>query len=619
MGSKKLKTAAVSGLLIIAGWAAGMAGYTAANAVLMTAATLVAGYPIARSAFTALRLRVLGIEALVTVAAAGAIIIGEYWEAAVVTFLFAFGSFLEARTLDKTRSAIKQLTELAPEVAVVRRDGGEVEVPVAEVNPGEIVVVRPGGRIPVDGVVSRGSGSVNQAAITGESMPVEKEKGDQVFSGTVNEAGYLEIVTERSGEDTTFARILELVMEAQETRAPTEQFLNRFARYYTPAIIVTAALVYALTRDAIVALTLLVIACPGALVIATPVSIVSAIGNAARNGVLIKGGEHLEKAGRVTAVAFDKTGTLTLGRPGVVDYRVFAGDEREMLNLAARAEKPSEHHLARAVVEYVPDAGSEAEDFQVYPGLGVRALVDGRPVLVGSRRIMAKFGVNIDQEALDYLAKQENQGRTVMLVARDGDLLGAIAVADRLRPGAARVVERLKKSGVKKVIVLSGDNNRTVAALARELGVDEFRAELLPEQKVESIREMQRQGLVVAMVGDGINDAPALAAADVGIAMGAAGTDVAVETADLVLMSDRLPMVAYAVGLSRAAMINIRQNIFFAVLVVFALLAGVLGKVVFLASGMLVHEASVLAVILNAMRLLAYKANHEGKKEVYTR
>ena len=611
MRNKKLRTAAISGLLIIAGWIAGLTGYPLINAGLMTTATALAGYPIARSAFTALQLRVLGIEALVTIAAVGAIAIGEYWEAAVVTFLFAFGSFLEARTLDKTRSAIKQLTEMAPEVAVVRRGDVEDEVPVADVHPGDVVIVRPGGRIPVDGKIARGNGSVNQAAITGESMPVEKKIGDQVFSGTVNEAGYMEVITERSGEDTTFARILELVMEAQETKAPTEQFLNRFARYYTPAIMVTSVVVFAVTREAITALTLLVIACPGALVIATPVSIVSAIGNAARNGVLIKGGEHLEKAGKITAVAFDKTGTLTMGRPGVVDYRTFAGEDSEMLNLAARAEKPSEHHLARAIVEYVPGVGREADEFEVFPGQGVRAMVDGRTILVGSRRIIKSNGVNIDQEATDYLEDQEKGGRTVVLVARDMELLGAITIADKVRPGAARVIEQLKKTGLRKVIILSGDNNRTVAALARELGVDEYRAELLPEQKVDAIRDFQRDGLVVAMVGDGINDAPALAAADVGIAMGAAGTDVAIETADLVLMSDKLPMVVYAVGLSRAAMVNIRQNIFFALLVVFVLLAGVLGKVVFLASGMLVHEASVLAVILNAMRLLAYKTNQE--------
>jgi len=607
MRNKKLMTAATSGLLIITGWAAGLAGYITANAVLMTAATAVAGYPVARSAYTALRLKVLGIEALVTIAAAGAIAIGEYWEAAVVTFLFAFGSYLEARTLDKTRSAIRHLMDMAPEVAVVRRDGAEVEVPVEDVSPGEIVIVRPGGRIPVDGKVVRGGGFVNQSAITGESMPVEKAKGDTVFSGTVNESGYLEIVTEKSGEDTTFARILEMVMEAQETKAPTEQFLNRFARYYTPAIIVMAVAVFAYTREAVTALTLLVIACPGALVIATPVSIVSAIGNAARNGVLIKGGEHLERASKITAVAFDKTGTLTMGKPGVVGYRAFACEPKEMLDLAARAEKPSEHHLARAVVEYVTWAGPEPDEFEVYPGQGIRALVDGFEVIVGSGRIMKNNGVNISESVLDYVTEQEKLGRTVMLVARERQLIGAIAVADVVRPGAAFVIEQLKKLGVKKVVVLSGDNSRAVAALASETGVDEYRAELLPAEKVEAIRELQREGLVVAMVGDGINDAPALAAADVGIAMGAAGTDVAVETADLVLMSDRLPMVAYAVGLSRAAISNIRQNISLAVLVVFALLAGVLGKVVFLASGMLVHEASVLAVILNAMRLLAYR------------
>ena len=600
----------IAGTLIALGWSLGrLYPGNIGTPVLMLTATVIAGWPIARQAWQALRFRVLGIPALVTIAALGAIAIGEYWEAAVVTFLFALGSYLEARTLDKTRGALRELLELAPQVARVRQGQEEIEMPAAKVKVGDLVIVRPGEKIPVDGEVATGMATVNQAAITGESLPVEKTVGDKVFGGTINEAGYLEIVTDKAGEDTTFARIIALVAAAQEEKGRSQELLDRFARYYTPGIMAASLLLFLFTRNAILALTLLVIACPGALVIATPVSVVAGIGNAARHGVLIKGGDHLEKIGRIDTIVVDKTGTLTMGRPKLVGMWARSGDEQEFLRLAGAVEKLSEHPLARPVVEAAEENGPlpPADAFQVWTGRGVSAKVEGRQVAVGSVKLMHELGVSIDEIALRHLEREEARGRTAVLVAEDNQIIGALFLADTPRPEAYSLVQELRKHGIHQVIMLTGDNAPTAKAIADELGLDGFSAELLPEEKVDAIKRLRQDGYVVAMVGDGINDAPALAAADVGIAMGAAGTDVALETADLVLMGDRLDKLPYAISLSRGTLRNIKQNVVFAIVVVLALLIGVLGQTVVLASGMLVHEASVLLVTLNAMRLLRYR------------
>lgn len=606
MVNSKTITVLASGALILLGYLAAKLGYQQPNLVLMVVAAAVAGYPIVKTAYTSIKFKIIGIEALVTVAAIGAIIIGEYWEAAAVTFLFALGSFLEAKTLDKTRQAIKQLMDMAPLTAIVLADGQEREIPADEVIPGDIVVIKPGAKIPVDGIVIKGHGTINEAHVTGEPMPVGKTAGDKVYSGTINEVGYMEVKTEKAGEDTTFARILTLVEEAQESKAPTERYLANFARYYTPGIILLSVIVFLFTRDIGMALTLLVIACPGALVIATPVSIVSAIGNGARRGVLLKGGEHLEKAGKVNVIAFDKTGTLTHGKPSVKEVKAFVGTSSQVLASAASVEAHSEHHLARAIVSEACNQFKPAEDFQVYPGKGASGHVSGINILVGNRALITEAGITIPAEVENYLQQQETAGCTAIIIAEGGQVTGVVSIADQLRSDAAEVIGRLKKIGI-KAIMLTGDNPRTAAAIAGELGLDEYSAGLLPEQKVEVINKYMQQGNVIAMVGDGINDAPALATADIGVAMGAAGTDVTVEVANVILMADRLAMVPYAIGLSRAAVANIKQNIAFAIAVVLLLIAGVLGKYVFLASGMLVHEASVLLVILNAMRLLIYK------------
>lgn len=584
-------------------------GYEPVTVAVMLASTVIAGTPIFMKAVGALRYRIVGIDALVTIAVGGALVIGEYWEAAAVTFLFMFGDWLEARTLEKTRSSIRSLLGLAPVTARVRRGGAELEISPALVVAGDIVVIRPGERIPVDGTVLEGDAYVNQAAITGESLPVSRGPGGQVFSGTVIESGYLVVRADRVGDDTTFARILQLVEDAQDKKAKTQKFLEKFSRYYTPAVIVMSVLLYLFTRDLVSALTLLVIACPGALVISAPVSIVAGIGNGAGHGVLVKGGEIMEKLGSVRVIAFDKTGTLTEGRPAVVHVEAFGITEEELLLIAATGESYSEHPLARAIIrEATVRLGAlagTAKNAQMLPGRGIRFMMGGKTYLVGNRSLFKEYSVPLGGVE-PLLGLEEDKGRTAVLVGDAERVLGVLSIADVVRKDAKALVADLRRLGVRRLVMLTGDNERAAAAIAAELGLDGHYAELLPEDKVRVLSELQAHYGRTAMVGDGVNDAPALASADLGIAMGGAGSDVAIETADVVLMSAELGRLAYAMGLSRATVINMKQNIGFALLVAGLLLAGVLVKTVNLSFGMLVHEASVLLVIINAVRLLGY-------------
>lgn len=581
--------------------------------LFMLAATFVAGYPIAVSAFNAIRYKIIGIDALVTLAVIGAIYIREFWEAAAVTFLFMLGNYLEAKALEKTRSAIKALLELAPDVARVVRNGVETEISPDEVIKGEIVIVKPGEKLPVDGIVTEGNAYVNQASITGESMPVSKEDGAGVFSGTILESGYLKIKAEKVGDDTTFARILEMVEEAQDKKAKTQKFLEVFAQYYTPAIVVLAVIVYILTKNLPLTLTLLVIACPGALVIATPVSVVAGIGNGARNGILIKGGEIIEKIGTVKLIAFDKTGTLTEGKPKVTNVKNYGIETRELLQIAASAEMFSEHPLAKAIIDRAKvDADVELiepDESEIITGQGLKARMADQVYIIGNKKILAEHGLDISPDMEEYINSEEAIGQTAVIVAdyKEKRIIGIISIADTIRPDAPKLINKLRASGVKRIVMLTGDNERAAKAIAEKIGLDGYYAELLPAGKVRILEELQSEYGTVAMVGDGVNDAPALASADLGIAIGGAGTDVAMETADLVLMSAEIIKLSYAIGLSRATVINIKQNIYFAVSVVILLLMGVLAKLVFLSSGMLIHILSVLAVIVNAMRLIGYK------------
>ncbi len=587
----------------------GVFGYAPVTVLVMMASTLLAGAPIFLKAFGALKYKIVGIDALVTIAVTGALVIGEYWEAAAVTFLFTFGDYLEALTIEKTRSSIKSLLATAPDSARVRRGGTEYVLAPEEVVKGDLVIVKPGEKISVDGTIVEGSAFIDQAAITGEPIPVERAEGEKAFSGTIVESGYLIIRADRVGDDTTFARILHMVEDAQDKKAKTQKFLERFSRYYTPAVIVLALVMYLVTKDLRLALTLLVIACPGALVISAPVSIVAGIGNGAKNGVLVKGGDIVEKLGAVQTIAFDKTGTLTAGKPKLVGIKAYGITEEELLHIAAVGETYSEHPLARAVIEAAEDRIGEItekpEGAEFTKGQGLTFLLQGKRYLIGNRKLFEADGISLPQQE-EYIRSEEEKGHTTIIVGDAGGALGVLSVSDVLRPGAKALIGKLRSRGIKKLVMLTGDNERAAKAISDELGLDGFYAELMPEDKVRILTELQAAGGKVAMVGDGINDAPALAAADLGIAMGGGGTDVAIETADVVLISSELGKLSYAIGLARATVGNMKQNIYFALLVAVLLLAGVLVKTVNLSFGMLVHEVSVLLVIINAVRLLGY-------------
>jgi Cd2+/Zn2+-exporting ATPase len=579
--------------------------------IFMILAAFVSGLPIAKNAFSALRYKIVGIDALVTLAVTGALFIGEYWEAAAVTFLFMLGEYLEAKTIEKTRSSIKALLDLAPDISRVIRDGEEIEISPDEVIKGDIVIVKPGEKISVDGTVIEGNAYVNQAAITGESIPVDKEIGDNVFSGAIIESGYIKVNADKVGEDTTFSRILQMVEEAQDKKAKTQKFLETFSRYYTPTIIILAVILYLFTKDLVSSLTLLVIACPGALVISTPVSIVAGIGNGAKHGVLIKGGEIMEGMGKVKVLAFDKTGTLTEGKPKVTKVKAFEIDEDELLKLTAIGESYSEHPLARAIIleaeKRFGTVNEVPEESEIITGQGLKFKFKDKYYLIGNRKLLIENDIIIDEMEEEYVRNEEEQGQTVIFVSDLEKMLGAISIADTIREDAKELIINLKHQGIKKIVMLTGDNQRAAAAISKELGIDHYYAELLPEEKVQKLKELQEELGHTAMVGDGVNDAPALASADLGIAIGGAGADVAMETADVVLMSNEIKKLSYAIGLSRATVRNMKQNIYFAIIVAAGLIAGVLGKVVFLSSGMLIHELSVLLVIVNAVRLLGYR------------
>lgn len=585
----------VSGLLIVLSWITG-------SDLLMIAAAVVAGYQIAVSAIQALRIKMISIDLLVIVAAVGALFINNYWESAAVTFLFALGKALEKATMNRTRKALSDLVDSAPETATVLRDGEPETVEIWELTPGDVVLVKNGEQIPVDGRVISGTGGVDEATITGESVPAEKFEGSEVFAGTWLRSGVLRVEAIGIGSDSALAKIIHRVEDAQDDKAKTQTFLEKFSTYYTPGVMIGALVVGLLTMNVELALTLLVIGCPGALVISIPVSIVAGIGRSAKDGVLIKGGEYLETSAKVDAVVVDKTGTLTNGRPELTDVDVLdpAYSEEEVLVLAARAETASEHPLAEAIIRGAENRGLAVEMVEAaepVAGKGIRALVDDRTIAVGSADLLDEI-----PEATRIMELNE-QGRTAMYVGVDGHPVGIVAVADTVRTDAPAAIKSLHDKGV-KVIMATGDARRVAENVAAELGVDEVHAELMPEDKLTLVKELQAAGHTVAMVGDGVNDTPALATADIGVAMGAAGSPAAIETADIALMADRLPRLPYALGLAKRTVRTMRVNIGIALLTVAVLLAGVLLGGVTMSIGMLVHEASVLLVIAIAMLLL---------------
>jgi len=608
---------AISGAALGLGLLVDFAGAAAPLGRVLFGLSIALGVPpTLRRAWHALRLRSLDINVLMLIAVAGAMLLGEWSEAASVVFLFGVARALEARTLEKARMAVRAVMDLAPADALVRDAAGERRVAVDLVTPGAIIVVKPGEKLPLDGEVLAGASSVNQAPVTGESLPVDKGPGDEVFAGSINGPGALDVRVTRLRRDSTLARIIHLVEQAQAQRAPSQTFVERFARVYTPAVIalaVTVAIVPPLFGDGAWAtwiyraLVLLVVSCPCALVISTPVSIVAALAGAARKGVLIKGGAHLERAGRVRCVAFDKTGTLTRGTPAVVDVFPLNGmPEHAIVALAASVEQRSEHPIARAIVQY-----AEASQISVPAGVDVASLagrgaegrVDGARVLLGNHRLFEEQQLCSPaiHRQLDAISAQ---GRTPVLVALDGEAVGIIAVADRTREGSRDTLDLLRQQGIESVVMLTGDSHETASAIAAELGIDEVRAELMPEDKVAAIHDLRRRFGSVAMVGDGVNDAPALASADVGIVMGVAGSDAALETADVALMADELLKIPYALRLSRAAVRNIKVNLAISLVLKAGFVVAAVAGVATLGMAILADTGATVIVIANALRLL---------------
>ncbi|NLC65799.1 MAG: heavy metal translocating P-type ATPase [Clostridium sp.] len=565
--------------------------------------------PIAIQAYQALRVKVVSIDVLVTIAVIGAFLIQNYEESAIVTFLFLFGAYLELRTLNKTRSAIKELTEMAPETALKEIANGEFEeVDIFDVDEGDVLLVKTGAKVPVDGTVLIGEGYINEASITGESIALGKEKGSKVFAGTILENGTIQIYADRVGEDTTFGKIIELVEEAQDSKSEAERFIDRFSKYYTPFVLIISFIVWLVSRDIELAITILVLGCPGALVIGVPVSNVSGIGNGARNGVLLKGSEVIHDFSRTDTMIFDKTGTLTIGNPAVSEARYYTENPDDALVYLANIERESDHPLAKAVLE---EAGETkilpVENTEVVKGGGIVASVNGHRVAVGNVALMKKENVKLSDKAKADIENLEKAGNSLVITSVDGELKIIMGVRDQIRKGAKEVLLKLKKLGIKNLVMLSGDNQGTVDVVGRELGLTEAYGNMLPEDKAEYVKKLRKENKIVAFVGDGVNDSPSLALADIGIAMGS-GTDVAIETSDVVLMNSDFSRLPHALGLTKATARNMFQNIVIAVGVVLILLFSVFfSDWMNMSIGMLVHEGSILVVILNGMRLLRYR------------
>ena len=597
-------------------------GYLVVNSIYAIA-IVVGGYPIFITGIKNLRQLEFDMKTLMTIAIIGAAIIGEWQEAAIVVFLFAVSEALEAYSMNKARQSISQLIDLTPATAMIKRAHHshfhEVEVTTEEIQIGDILIVKPGQKIAMDGIVATGVSTVNQAAITGESIPVTKNVGDAVFAGTINEAGALEVEVTKRVEDTTIAKIIHLVEEAQAEKAPSQKFVDRFAKYYTPAIMVVAFLV-AIVPSLITGewlhwiyqgLAVLVVGCPCALVISTPVAIVTAIGNAAKNGVLIKGGAYLEELGNIKAIAFDKTGTLTKGQPEVMEIVVEAQEEdaHTLLAKIGAVEKKSQHPLARAILTKAFDEKvhiPSAEDFQSVTGKGAYATVNGEIIYVGSVSWIQSM-MPISEQVVKKIDQLASNGHSVIVAANEQHVLGVLSIADQLRPESKEVIANLHADTIQHTVMLTGDASKTAQKIAKQLHLDDVRADLLPQNKLQAIKDLQQQYKTVAMVGDGVNDAPALAAANIGIAMGGAGTDAALETAQIVFMADDLTKLPYTMRLSKKTIKIIKQNIVFALGLKFIAILLIIPGWLTLWIAIFADMGATLLVILNSLRLLKIK------------
>lgn len=652
--NRELIFSLTAGLLLLIGWLGGtFFGLPAPVAIaLYIGAYLFGGWNVTRNAWHAVRERHFDTDLLMVMAAVGAAFLGQFAEGALLLFLFSLGHALEERALDRARKAVRALADLAPRIALVKREGREQEVPVGSLQLDDIVIVHPGVRLPVDGVILSGSSGIDQSPVTGESMPVDKGPGEAVFAGTVNGEGALEVKVTRLAKDSTLSRVMKMVEEAQSQKSPTQQTVERFTRVFVPAVVILTALVilvpplfgFPFRESFLRAMTLLVAASPCALALGTPATMLAGVAQAARGGVLVKGGAHLENLGSLKAIAFDKTGTITHGQPEVTDVVAYPpipmGDreafsrstpgevrsgrgaeegsgmrgvtpEARLLSLAAGAESRSAHPLARAILRVTKARGItpvEMDEVESLTGRGLRAVSDGRTVWVGNEKLMDEAGVILPHEIQDKAQALQASGKSLMWAAEGERFIGLIALADTLRPEAASATQALKRMGVKHTIMLTGDNARAASAIAKEIGLTEYRADLMPQDKLTAVRELVSEYGQVAMIGDGVNDAPALANATVGIAMGGAGTDVALETADVALMGDDLSRLPFAVGLGRAARRVIIQNLYIALGVIALLIIASVTGLVSIGVAVVLHEGSTLLVVANALRLLGYRS-----------
>ena len=609
--SQKNRIALVSFILIITAFTSELIFKSEIIAVWSLFAASVLGLsPIAIQAYQALRVKVVSIDVLVTIAVVGAFFLQNFEESAIVTFLFLFGAFLEQRTLNKTRSAIKELIDMAPESALkLMQHGNFEEVSIEEVDIGDILMVKTGAKIPVDGRVASGEGSINEASITGESLPVSKEKGSNVFAGTIMDNGTIQIVAERIGEDTTFGNLIELVEEAQDSKSEAERFIDKFSKYYTPSVLLLGILVWIFSQNLELAITILVLGCPGALVIGVPVSNVAGIGNGAKHGILLKGSEVIGDFSKLDTIVFDKTGTLTLGNPSVEMQAYYGDNHTEALSYLASIERESDHPLAKAILKGIGETTFySVYNTKVIKGGGITASINGHQIAVGNVALMYELNVNISEKAKIDISNFEKNGSSLVLTAVDDELKVLMGIRDQIRPNVKEDLKKLKKLGIKNLVMLSGDNQGTVDIVSKELGLTQAYGNMLPEDKSAYIKKLiETDKQIVAFVGDGVNDSPSIALANIGIAMGS-GTDIAIETSDVVLMNSDFSLLPHALGLTKATARNMKQNILIAVGVVFFLLASVFfSKWMNMSIGMLVHEASILVVILNGMRLMSYK------------
>ena len=584
------------------------------------ASILIGGYSLFIKGFKNLSRLKFDMNTLMTIAILGAAVIGEWGEGAMVVILFAISEALERYSMDKARQSIESLMDIAPKEALIRRGTEEMMVHVEDIQVGDIMIVKPGQKLAMDGTVIKGTSTLNQAAITGESVPVTKTINDEVFAGTLNEEGLLEVKVTKRVEDTTLSKIIHLVEEAQAERAPSQAFVDKFAKNYTPAIVILAALIAVLpplfggdwSEWIYQGLAILVVGCPCALVVSTPVAVVTAIGNAAKNGVLIKGGIHLEETGHLKAIAFDKTGTLTKGIPAVTDIVTFDGNENELLTITAAIENGSQHPLASAIMRKAEENGLNfkgivVEEFQSITGKGVKAQVNNEMYYVGNPNLFEEtFRNGIETSITENITRMQTQGKTVMVLGTEKEILSLIAVADEMRESSKEVISKLNHMGV-ETVMLTGDNQRTAEAIGKQVGVSDIKADLLPEDKLNFIKKLREKHQSVAMVGDGVNDAPALAASSVGVAMGGAGTDTALETADIALMSDDLSKLPYTIKLSRKALVIIKQNITFSLAIKLVALLLVMPGWLTLWIAIFADMGATLLVTLNSLRLLRVK------------